>query len=356
MSRKALRTISASGDSYSIGRTLGEAAAGALRDVVPALSTFQALIREWSGTDRARALEAAARAARPQYVREMEGMADGAGVEFETIFLWNCLGDLPGSGDRTRRAHTGCTTLMVPPTGERAGIIAHNQDAEAELHGLCHLVDVRPDGVPGFVSFYVPGLIPGHAFAVNRAGLVHAVDDLRSGDETVGVPRHVVCRSVLDCERLDQAVACIRDSHRASGFHHALACAGDHRLLSIEAPASGYAVAELNAPRAHANHLLDERFAHVRQVVDPSSLIRQRRAETLLHAGALDDGDPLRVLGDVGTPLPIHRRERDVSESARTLATAVFRISATGVDYEVFDDILRPPEHRGAVPASRVAA
>lgn len=355
MRRQALRTISASGDPYAIGRALGAAAAPALRDVTPALDRFQYLVREWSGTDRARALEAAARAALPQHVREIEGIADGAGVPFGTLFLWNCLGDLPMPGGRHREESAGSTTLLIPPNGTQAAVIAHNQDAEAQFHGLCHIADVRPDDAPGFVSFYVPGLLPGHTFAVTRAGLVHAADDLRVGDERVGVPRNLVGRAVLDSERLERAVACIRDPKRASGFHHALGYAGERRLLSVEAPASGCAVVEAGAPRAHANHPLDERFAHIAQEAGPSSLARQRRADTLLRGDTADGFDPLRVLGDVGEFLPIRRRERDTGESAFTLATAVFRISGTGVEYEVFDDILHPPEHRGEVRASRSA-
>ena len=355
MRRQALRTISASGDPYAIGRALGAAAAPALHDVAPALDWFQSLIREWSGTDRARALEAAARATLPQYVRELEGIADGADVPFDTLFLWNCLGDLPIPGDRPRGDCGGSTTLLIPPSGTQPAVIAHNQDAGAQFHGLCHIADVRPDDAPGFVSFYVPGLLPGHTFAVNRAGLVHVVDDLRVGDERIGVPRNLVCRAVLDSEGLERAVACIRDSKRASGFHHALGYAGERRLLSVEAPASGCTVLEAAAPRAHANHPLDERFARIAQEAEASSLARQRRADMLLRGDAVDDRDPLRVLGDVGESLPIHRRERDAGESAFTLATAVFRISGTGVEYEVYDDILRPPEHRGDVQASRSA-
>ena len=357
------RTLRASGDAYAIGRALGEASAGALRDVVPVLGRFRNLMREWRGTERVRALEAAARAVWPKYVREIEGIADGAGIAFETMFLWNCRGDLPGSGSRRtpRLEGAGCTTVMIPPQGRRSGIIAHNEDDEAELHGHCQVVDVRPDDAPGFVSFYSPGLLPGHTFAVNRAGLVQAINDVRPEDHAIGVPRHLVCRAVLDCERLDDAVACIRDTVRASGFHHNLARAGDHRLLSVEAPASGCAVVEVTAPRVHANHLLHERFAHVPQVIDPSSRSRQTRAEVLIAGGAVDGGDPLCVLGDVGADLPIHRREKDAGDSGFTLATVVFRIAETGVDYEVFDDLRHPPELCGAVrpgpmPAMRGSA
>ena len=350
MSRPHLPTLTAHGDAHSIGRALGEASAAALRDVVPAIGRFQALMREWLGTERLRALEAAARAAWPRYVREIEGIADGAGVAFETMFLWNCRGDLPESGAGGRRVTAaGCTTVAVPWREGRPALVAHNEDDEPELHGHCRIVDVRPDDGPGFVSFYSPGLIPGHAFAVNRAGLVQTVNDVRTENRTIGVPGHLVCRAVLDCEGLDDAVACIRDTVRASGFHHSLARAGDRRLLSVEAPASGCEVVEVRAPRAHANHLLHERFARTAQAIAASSRSRQVRAEALIAGGALDHRDPLCVLGDVGGRLPIRRREKHSGDAGFTLATAVFRISERGVDYEVFDDLMRPSVHRGEV-------
>lgn len=351
MRSSILRTVTAGGDAYAIGRALGQASARALREIVPATGRFRALVRKWRGSDRVRALEAAARAVWPRYVREIEGIAHGAGVAFETVFLWNCRGDLPDSGFGRRGGGTaGCTTVAVPQRDGRPALVAHNEDDEPELHGHCRIVDVRPDDGPGFVSFYSPGLIPGHAFAVNRAGLVQAVNDVRPEDRAIGVPRHLVCRAVLDCMGLDDAVARIRDTVRASGFHHSLARAGDRRLLSVEAPASGCEVVEVGAPRVHANHLLHERFAHTPQAIAASSRSRQARAEALIAGGALDHGGPLCVLGDVGGRLPIRRREKDSGDAGFTLATAVFRIAEGGVDYEVFDDLMRPPVHRGEVP------
>ena len=350
MSGSVFRTLTADGDAYAIGRALGTASTHALRDVVPATGRFQSLMGEWRGTDRLRALEDAARALWPQYVREIEGIADGAGIAFETVFLWNCRGDLPGPADeRCRTGAIGSTTVAIPPGAGRCAIIAHNEDDAPEFHGHCCIVDVQPDDAPGFVSFYSPGLIPGHTFAVNRVGLVHAIDDIFPEDHVVGVPRHLVCRAVLDCDDLDDALACIRGTTRASGFHHSLGQAGDDRLLSVEAPASGCAVVEVRTPRVHANHLLDERFLHLPQVVDPSSRSRQTRAEVLIAGDAVDAGDPLCLLGDVGAGLPIHRREKDAGDLGFTLATSVFRIAATGVDYEVFDDLRHPPEYRGEV-------
>ena len=353
MKEPNLRLLTAGGDAYAIGRALGAASVTALRDVLPATDRFRALMREWRGTERVRALESAARVAWPRYVREIEGIADGAGVTFETVFLWNCRGDVPESSDRGRSPDAaGGTTVTIPSRGRCPAVIAHNADDEPETHGHCCIVEVLPDDAPGFVTFYSPGLVPGHAFAVNRAGLVQAINDVRPEERAIGVPRCLVGRAVLDCEGLDDAVASIRDTVRASGFHHSLGQAGDRRLLSVEAPASGFSVLEVNGPRSHANHLLHERFVDAPQVIDPSSRSRQTRSEALVAGGKGDDIDPLGVLGDVGAGLPIRRREKDADDPGFTLATAVFRISETGVDYEVFDDLLHPPVHCGEVMRS----
>ena len=348
MSGPVLPVLTVRGDAHAIGRALGAESAVALRHVVPSIGRFRALMRRWRGTERLRGLEAAARAAWPQYVREIEGIAAGSGVAFETVFLWNCRGDLPETGER-HGAAAGCTTVTVPRREGRPALVAHNEDDEPGLHGHCRIVDVRPDDGPGFVSFYSPGLIPGHTFAVNRAGLVQTVNDVRPEERAIGVPRHLVCRAVLDCEGLDDALACIRDTVRASGFHHSLARAGDRRLLSVEAPAGAMEVVDVDAARVHANHLLHERFAHTPQAISASSRSRQARADALIEGGALDDGDPMCVLGDVGGYLPIRRREKDSGDAGFTLATAVFRIAEGGVDYEVFDELMHPPVHRGEV-------
>lgn len=353
MTESKLRTLTAGGDAYTIGRTLGEASAHVLRDVLPATDRYRALMRTWRGTERLRGLEAAARATEPQYVREIEGIADGAGVAFEAVFLWNCRGDVPDTVERRRSAGaSGATTVAIPSRGRCPAVIAHNEDAEPELHGHCCIVEVLPNDAPGFVAFYSPGLVPGHAFAVNRAGLVQAVNDVCTEVRAAGVPRCLVSRAVLDCERLDDAVVRIRDTARASGFHHSLGQAGDRRLISVEAPASGYAVVEVTAPRAHANHLLHEQFVDTTQAIDPSSRSRQTRVDALVAGGAIDGSDPLSVLADVGTDLPVRRREKDADDPGFTLATAVFRILETGVDFEVFDDLLRPPVYRGEVGRS----
>ena len=122
-------------------------------------------------------------------------------------------------------------------------------------------------------------MLPGHAFGVNRLGLVQTINNVRPHDLAIGVPRHVICRAVLDCHTLDEAIAILQRTDRASGFHHALGQAGDPRLLSVEAPASGCTMVEVQGPLAHTNHLVADDFRDLDQERQPSSLARQERAD-----------------------------------------------------------------------------
>ncbi len=93
---------------------------------------------------------------------------------------------------------------------------------------------------------------------------------------------------------LDDAVALLKREDRASGFHHNLGICGEQKLLSVEAPASGCVVEEVCAhPKAHTNHLVHNRFVHIKQERAASSLDRLRRAEALMGECVSGGCDPL---------------------------------------------------------------
>jgi hypothetical protein len=343
-----LQTIEVEGDAYGIGRAMGEIAAPAYHDVVTRLGRFRSLQRQWAGSDRLTALQAAARQAYPEILREIEGIADGLGASFHDVFLWNCRGDFPGGGDQSQADEAGCTTIMLPGHDGGPGIIAHNEDDQAELDGHCFLVRARPRHGIGFVSFYSPGLLPGHTFGVNQEGLVQTINHIRPHDQTPGIPRHLIARAVLGAGSLDEALGILSRNDRASGFHHNLGQVGGECLLSVEAPASGCVARPISRPVAHANHLVFEEFADIHQEVAPSSASRQRRAETLLSAVAARDFDPLVALGDeAGGDLPICRKRRDGPDPGYTLATAVYAIGSEQVQWRVYPHPRAPAEHVG---------
>ncbi|MDX8522753.1 C45 family peptidase [Mesorhizobium dulcispinae] len=336
MQRNSIPRVRAHGDAFSIGVALGRATAAGFRERVMRTEEYNALSGRWCGSDYLKALESAARASYPRYVREIEGIAVGAEQDFDSVFLWNCRGDLrlPEHVSPTTKAiaATGCTSLLVPAQQGRPAVVAHNDDGAAEFNGACVWVDAEPDDGLNWSSFMYPAMLPGHTFGANGAGLVQTVNNISSHDLKVGVPRQIICRAILDAKGMDDAVEILRRKDRASGYHHNLGEAATGRLVSVEAPASGCAVREVDTARAHANHLIFEEFRSLDQKITLSSRNRQQTADRLIAEGALDVGSEGVLFDETA---PIYRVDRDCDDKIETLATGIFELFEDRVEWQV---------------------
>lgn len=334
MSKNHISRVRAKGDAFSVGFTLGQASAAGFRERALGTEHFRALDARWRGSEYLKTLESAARAAYPRYMHEIEGIAAGAGQDFETVFLWNCRANLRLPEDVSPAtkavAATGCTSLLIPAEGNGPAVIAHNEDDASEFLGACLWVEVEPDEGLAWSGFTTPGVLPGSAFGLNEAGLVQTINNITPNDLQPGVPRSIICRAILDARGLDEAVEILRRKDRASGFHHNLGEAKTRRLVSVEAPASGCAVREIASPRAHANHLLCREFDGLKQTINLSSRDRQEAADRMIAEGVLAGGAEA-VLFDETTPIYKNRQE----DGSQTLATSVFAIFTDRVEWRV---------------------
>ena len=241
-------------------------------------------------------------------------------MRLDDVFLWNCRGDVLFENQ------DGCTSVASAHQDGRRVFVGHNEDGDPFLRGRCWIVDVQPqDGgeAAGYVSFYYPGSLPGHTFGVSRAGIVQTINNLRClGERTAaaaaavavpGVPRMVLCRAVLDCRTLDEAVGVLRASPHAGAFHHLLASTEEARvaLLSVEvAQGEFFSVVDVSGGRrryGHANHAVHPGGGRLlRQIVTESSGARQRRVDEIIEgwpaAGDADGGDVLAALRDTQGP------------------------------------------------------
>lgn len=270
----------------------------------------------------------------PAYCAELQGLAAGLDLPFDEVFLWNSRGDVWAF------APDGCTTVQIP--GQEL-VLAHNEDGDPGFRGHCALAHVRPQGGTAFTSFVYPASIPGHTFAATEAGLVQTVNNIRSRGVGVGLPRMVLGRALLECRSLDEAVRLLETSERAGAFHMTIGHRGDPRLLSVEFTHTNCTVVSIDRPQCHANHLVHRDMAGERQVITGSSRSRQQRGEAILAEASRD---PLLVLWDKAVaPLPIYRAQPDDPDHENTLATAVFRIGAHAINWQVYDRAGEAPRY-----------
>ncbi|AGB73618.1 MULTISPECIES: C45 family autoproteolytic acyltransferase/hydolase [Rhizobium] len=331
MTKNLITSVHAKGDAFSIGCALGKANATSFLEYRLGTEQFRALDARWRGSEYLKNLEAAARAAYPRYVREIEGIAEGAGKDFETIFLLNCQTDLqiPDAASAAKAvAGMGCTTVLIPAECNGPAVIAHNEDGEPESLGANFWVEIEPDVGPAWSSFMTAGMLPGGTFRLNETGLVQTINAITPNDQKPGVPRQVLCRAILDAKSLDEAVGILKRNDRSCGFHHTLGDAKTRKVLSVEAPASGCVVVEVAEPRAHANHLLSSEFSGVKQTIGASSRDRQAAADRMIGEGALAGGAEA-VLFDETTLI-----FKDWKDS-RTLATSVFELFPDRIEWRI---------------------
>ncbi|MCL2894412.1 C45 family autoproteolytic acyltransferase/hydolase [Brenneria tiliae] len=340
-----MNIITIAGDHYQIGYRLGVLGRRAYQEKVRATDLWKK-IDALQQSPQALSMQQAVRRRFPACWRELEGLAAGLECTLSEAFAWNCRGDLlPSTSD-------GCSTVLGRTADGRL-IIAHNEDGLPQLREECAMVNVQPDEGPAFTSFYYPGSICGHTFAVNARGLVITVNNIRALVRPIGYPRQILARAALDAATLDDAVAILTMENRSGAFHHGLAQCGDPRLISVETTGSGSVIREISAAYGHANHLIAAEMADIKQIITRSSACRQHRLNSWLGERAdapLDHDDALAVLSDrQNADFPIFRQDPADPDEENTLATAIFILSSHHVEWTIYNQNRRAAALRGQV-------
>lgn len=332
-----LGRIAARGTPRALGRALGEAGRAAVHDVLLGAPYWQAVTAAQHRAAVAR-MGAGLRTRFPAIWAEIEGLAEGLALPFEDVLAWNCRGDLVSN------APDGCTTILLPGAEP---VIAHNEDGLPGFRFHAFLADLAPKDAPGLIAFCYPGSIPGHTFAVTEAGIVQAVNNIRLRGVSAAVPRMAIGRAALGCRDLAAVEAHFAANHDSGGFHMAFAQAGARRILSVEYGGSAVSVVEVRVPQVHANHALHLALRPEGQSVTRSSADRQARGTALLAEGVRDPRAILRNTGGAG--LPIFRTAPDDPDDENTLATAIFRVGADAVTWQVHPQGSAEMIHEGRV-------
>lgn len=242
------------GDPFECGRQHGAARGEALRAfLADGLCRLDRLVSGSLSMDSLRPALAAYRAeiaaAAPALAEEIEGLADGAGIEVEQAVLLQCRREImgyqrvPSLGD--------CTTYARSRPGRP--VLAQTVDLNGDLDDQVAVLDVSRSGSPRrslVLSF--AGLL-GY-LGVNSEGLAVGLNLVLGGDWRPGLPPYLAIRHVLDtASGVGEAVETLRSLRLASS--RSLTLCDASRTCWVEVLGGEVRVEE--APEsAHTNHFL----------------------------------------------------------------------------------------------------
>jgi isopenicillin-N N-acyltransferase-like protein len=264
------------GSHREIGRQIGAACIEPIRHSIQSANILMDQARNslelsWEGAQtQARKYVPFAQERYPQYVEEMMGMAEGAGVAFEDLAVINAMEAV--TMDALHLAK--CTSFAVNQdrTSDEHVLVAHNEDWMPEDEKDVYVIHASPDGEPAFLAMTYGGLLPNVGF--NSEGIAQCCDSVYPTDSRIGIPRVVVSRAVLGARTLADAVRLVLIPHRAAGYAHVLVHESGE-LYSVEVSARKFGIMYGEEGLiVHTNHYLDEKMQAIED--EPDELIATR--------------------------------------------------------------------------------
>jgi isopenicillin-N N-acyltransferase like protein len=326
----AVPVIRVRGDASTRGRLVGRAAA----QLIHRSLTFYRGYYERYGVPVAALpgllarYRAAAEAAFPALVAELDGMAEGAEAPPWELFAANAFEEIePMLETEPAAAHPDrCTAFGF--TTEDGTFLAHNEQWFHGDEGTTVVVVADPDPGPPIVSPTVACFLP--AIGLNGAGMAQAIMSLSAVDDGVGIPRVLVSRSSLQARDLAEAILLASPSGRAGGYAHLFAFAGG-RVFTVETSSKQAAV--LGGQRHHTNHYLDPELAPLE--LDPAwEGTRQRLAKLerlLRERPPSSPEDAMAILADHepgAQSICLHPEDPDDPESSAVLFGMVCHVES----------------------------
>lgn len=278
-----LQVVDVSGKPFEMGRQIGEKCASKAK--AQRRRTAEA-IKHYTGTSWSSAVERAKRYLpyatdfHPDYVEEIRGYAEGAGMSFEETFPL-CCSELQSS-----QGYKGCTDVVVSGdvTNDERVIACHNEDWNPGALKDVVLLRARPDGKPSFICTSYAGILP--STGMNSEGVSITGNALNPNDIRVGIPRVFPVRRILEADRIGQALSWAMPPGRASSYNNI--CSDSHgEIYSLEGSATDCAwIYASDGFLVHTNHYTVERMQKFEEY--PYSLagskVRYNRATRLVKS------------------------------------------------------------------------
>ncbi|XP_022833266.1 uncharacterized protein LOC111361122 isoform X1 [Spodoptera litura] len=264
--RVAVPVIHVSGTHYEVGYDVGRTFSSIIKSFIATyenLRDFEKVYATDTGRKAYDTTLANMKKKYPYYVKEMQGVADGANVNFTQLFLLQ-MDDLIGNVNDNhipRNDTGGCSSIAFK--NSQTTLLGHTEDAFHETLNHFYIMNAHikpsPEDVKAgaveerFASLCYAGHMPGYTMGYNENGLVFSINTLSPLILKYGnTPRTFITRAMLAAKNFEEAEHILLDQGLGIGNGFSVNMIwtnnwGDRQIYNVEVSP------DLKADRSHLN-------------------------------------------------------------------------------------------------------
>ncbi|QQK75770.1 hypothetical protein HUG15_09460 [Salicibibacter cibarius] len=292
-----MKVLHLQGEPREIGRQHGEQGK---KEILKSLDTYERLFYGYQNIDwktvreRAKIHLPTIEAFDKSLLDEMQGVADGAGLELEDVLALNARSEIALTGDAHTSFSDGCTSIGVSPPLTSDTIIGENWDWKGAQKDSLLLLQIKQENKPNIMMITEGGIIG--KIGLNDHSLGVCLNALITDKKTDALPIHLGLRSILDATSLHEAMANIQNGQMASAANFLIGYSeGKHAGMALHVEVSPFGMAITNDDAScgvHTNHIcaptIQKNITDNNNTRYSDSEIRKRRAEQLIEMARQD--------------------------------------------------------------------
>ncbi|MBT4174493.1 hypothetical protein HOC80_03015 [archaeon] len=246
---KNLRVIEASGSNYEIGFKIGKETKEEIKKVLETTG-YVNLSETYEIKIAYKNFLSILKKKFPKYIEELQGMADGAEVEFRTLMKLN-LPELKKIFKTSDSEHDQCTTFVLKDK-DRV-FIAHNEDGPFTADIFLLKVKLPSEIQVLTVCYY--GVLMGFSATMTSKGLFYVCNALTCNDfKNEGIPKRFITRSAVESTSFESFVKTVTTVERSAGQNYIVY--HKEKVYDVEVSGTNYLIKEIQDKFCHANHFI----------------------------------------------------------------------------------------------------
>jgi len=216
---------------------------------------------------------------------ELRGIAKGSGRKLEEIVMLTLHEERRSFSELAQ----SCTTFAVTGRGTKDGsnLMGQTWDITPDLceNADPFLLEVEREAGPDFISYTYPGMMAGAG--LNDEGIAINWNSVPRLSFDYGVPTYVIIESVLNQDKIGDAISTVLQAKRAGCFNFVIG--GEEEIYSIEATPEGSETIYSRKSIGHANHYVSDKFRFEQNLdqaggrASASSTVRHNRINRLME-------------------------------------------------------------------------